>query len=464
MTRTMAALAAAAVLFPAAAPAASRVKDVELPPFERHSLENGLTVYLARTGELPLVTFRLLVPAGSARDGEGREGLASMTAGMLLKGAGGMTAEEISAAVEGVGGRLDARAGRDYTIIEGDFLARDLDLGLDLLATALVSPSFPEDEFDREKGIVLASLRGIRENPYRLANREFLRELAAGSPYGDPVGGYVSTVEGLDPSDLEEFHGRFYRPEGSILAVVGDIEPERLPGMIGKKLGGWKGKVPEMPETVAGAGGAGRRIVVVDKPGLTQSQIRIGSPAEPMASPGHFELTVANSILGGGFTSRLMDEIRVERGLSYGARSYLLRYESAGYFGIYTYTKNETLGETIDVALDQVRRIREERVPAEELEGSKRYISGLFPFEIETDGDIARWMTELPFYGLGPEYVEGYRSRIASVSAEEVRDAAIGNFLAGGEVIVLVTDYEKTAPQIESLGDVEVVKFEDLED
>ncbi len=465
MTKKSAAAAAAMILVLASSAAAS-VKDVDLPPVKEYRLDNGLRVYMAVTEELPLVNFRLLVPAGSVDDGEGRQGLASITAAMLLKGAGGMSAEEISEAIEGVGGRLEASASREYTVIEGDFLSRDIDLGLGLLSRAVLSPEFPEEEFEREKGIELASLKGVKENPYALANREFLKAMAEGGPYGDPTGGYVSTVEKLDTEDLRKFHQAHFVPDGAILAVVGDIDEEALKGVIEKDLGRWSGTRPPAEEGSADRGdqSGDMRVVVIDKPGLTQSQIRIGNRAAPMRSPDHFELAVANSILGGGFTSRLMDEIRVNRGLSYGARSYLLQYGSAGYFGIYTFTKNETLRETIDVALEQAGLMRDSMVPGKELAGAKRYISGLFPFQIETNGDIAEWLTKLPFYGLGTDYVEKYRSSIEAVSAGGVEKAAEENFLPGGGVIVLVTDYSKTSSQLEGLGDIEVIPVGELED
>ena len=202
---------------------------------------------------------------------------------------------------------------------------------------------------------------------------------------------------------------------------------------------------------------------MIDKPDLTQSQIRIGNVAAGKNTPDYFELEVANSVLGGGFTSRLMDEIRVNRGLSYGARSTLGQYRRGGFFGVITYTKNETLRETIDVALEQVRLIRDEKVGDEELAGCKRYISGLFPFDIETNSDIAQWITELEYYGLGGDFVEKYRSRIGEVSSEGVQRVAAEHFGLEDNLIFVMTNYEETRDQLEGLGPVQVISIEEIE-
>ncbi len=455
----------AAVLVAASLPSAAGTRDIKLPDYEEYVMKNGLKVFIVPTSEVPLVTMRLLVPAGSYTDAAGSEGLAGLTARLLLKGAGGMGAEEISASVEGVGGRLDAWAGRDYAGITGDFLSRDFELGLDHLARALIEPDFPAAEFEREKSMVLAEAMSVKENPYALASREFIRLLLAPHPYGNPVDGYPASVREMTRDDVVEFHKSRYVPQGAVLAIVGDVDPEKVKKLIEKKLGAWKGgdQALERLVLVNRAQALSRRVIVIDKPDLTQSQIRIGNIAVGRDTPDYFELKVANSILGGGFTSRLMDEIRVNRGLSYGARSGLGQYRYGGFFGIYTYTKNATLRETIDVALEQVRLMRDVKVGDEELAGSRRYISGLFPFDIETNSDIAQWMTDLDFYSLGGDFVEKYRSRIGAVSSDDVMRVAKEHFGCDENLIVIMTNYDETKEQLEGLGDIEVISISEIE-
>ncbi len=464
MRRILSVLIAAAVIA-ASVPVTAGARDVKLPDYEEYVMKNGLKVFVVETTEVPLVTMRLLVPAGSYNDEPGSEGLAGMTARLLLKGAGGMGADEISSSVEGVGGRLEAWSGRDYAIVTGDFLSRDFELGLDYLARIVTKPDFPADEFEREKSIVLAEAMSVKENPYSLANREFFKLLLAPHPYGNPVAGYPASVREMTRDDVVGFHRSRYVPGGAVLAVVGDVDAGRARKLIEKKLGGWKGSAPEDSRiaVLEKQPAKTRRVIVIDKPDLTQSQIRIGNIAVGKNTPDYFELKVANSVLGGGFTSRLMDEIRVNRGLSYGARSVLGQYRHGGFFGVFTYTKNATLRETIDVALEQIELIRDEKISDEELAGNRRYISGLFPFDIETNSDIAQWITDLEFHDLGGDFIEKYRSRIGAVSSDGVMRVAKEHFGYDGNIIVVMTNYEETKDQLEGLGEIEVISITEIE-
>jgi len=465
-------LPAAVAMFVAAACAmphgtsagAAELKNVTLPPFEEHTLDNGLRVFIMETREVPLVTVRLLVPAGSAQDAPGKEGVANLTARMLLKGAGGRTAEEIAEYIEGMGGRLEAEADRDYTLLTGDFMSRDLGSALEIVGDVILRPEFPEGEYEREKSIVSAEIRGIRENPYYFATERFVEALAGDHPYAHPVAGSESSIGAVNRDDLVSFHGDFYSPHGAILAVVGDVDSKKALKSIKKELGAWKGtpvsrQLPKLGEQRF----PGRRVIIIDKPDVTQSQIRIGNIAAGRGTPHYFQLEVANNVLGGGFTSRLMKEIRVLRGLSYGARSLQQQFEAGGVFYIVTFTKNESLREAIDVALDEVRKIREIPVGEEELESNERYISGLFPFELETNGHLAYWLTELAFYGLGTEFVENYRSRIDAVESAGVQEVAEKYFHVDDCMILLLTNYEGVKDQLEGLGRIEVIPFEDIE-
>ncbi|HSG27607.1 MAG TPA: pitrilysin family protein, partial [Candidatus Krumholzibacterium sp.] len=247
-------------------------------------------------------------------------------------------------------------------------------------------------------------------------------------------------------------------------AVVGDVDAGKAIKLIRKKFGAWSGarKTGADYPPVERKTFPGRRVIVIDKPDVTQSQIRIGNLGVPMSTPDYFPLEVANTILGGGFTSRLMDEIRVNRGLSYGARSRMVKYRHGGYFGVYTYTKNESLRECVDVALGEIDKMRDIAIEQDELEGAERYISGLFPFELETNSDLARWMMNVAFYGLGEDFVENYRSRIDAVSSEDVQGVAREYFHSSDNVIVLLTNYEETAAQLEGLGTIEVIKIDDV--
>lgn len=457
-------VAAALVMLPGTAALAAGPKKVTLPPYGEHTLDNGLRVFIMETREVPLVSVRLLIPIGSAHDTPGREGIANLTARMLLKGAGGSTAEEIAEYIEGIGGSLEAEASRDYTLVRGDFMSRDLERALDIMGDVILRPDFPDGEHEREKSIVSAEIKGVRESPYYFATTRFIEALVGDHPYAHPVEGSERSIGAITRDDLSSFHSGFYSPQGAILAIVGDVDAKKTLKMVKKEMGGWKGApaertLPRLEERRF----PGRKVIVIDKPDATQSQIRIGNIAAGRDTPHYFQLNVANNILGGGFTSRLMKEIRVVRGLSYGARSTLQQLEAGGIFSVATYTKNESLREAIDVALDELGKIREIAVEDEEMESNERYISGLFPFRLETNGHLAYWLTDLAFYGLDKEFIENYRDRIDAVESGEVQEVAQKYFHADDCMILLLTNYAAVKDQLEGLGQIEVIRFDEIE-
>ena len=438
--------------------------SVKLPPYKEHTLGNGLRVFVMETREVPLVTVALLVPAGSAMDDPGAEGIANFTGSLLMKGAGKMTAEEIAEAIEEVGGAIDVRTGRDYTAVYANFTAAELPRALDMLSAMVTSPSFPDEELSREKSLIAAEIAGTKDNPMALANREFVRHLAGDHPYAHPIDGSEKSVNALTREKVLAFFGANYVPRGAILAVVGDVDGKKALDLVKKRFGGWRGEAPArtIPK-LAPKQYPGRRVVVVDKPDASQSQIRFGNVTVPRGTSEEFPLVVSNTVLGSGFTSRLMEEIRVNRGLSYGARSSNMNYRDGGIFGVYTYTKNESLRECIDVALEQVRRIRSEKLTETELASAKKYVTGLFPFDLETNNDLASWLVDLTFYGIPLTYVEEYCAKIDAVTADQCLEVARSRYWLDDNLMFLMTKYEETKDQLQGLGTFEVIGIDRIE-
>ncbi|RKZ06082.1 hypothetical protein DRQ05_05360 [bacterium] len=437
--------------------------------FKAKTLNNGMKVFVARTSEVPLFSFYLVVPVGSAMDEPGKEGCANLTGELLLKGAAGMSADEISAKIEGLGGELEVSTDRDYTIISGGFLAKDMDDGMKCLADVLLRPDFPAEELSKAKSIISAEINSLRDDPYELANREIVKALLAGHPYAHPTDGYAKSVVGISRDDIIRFYRTYYRPRGVILAVVGSFDTGKAFKAIEKNFAAWPsghGKTPAGNASIADLDPmkhVKRKVIVIDKPGITQSQIRIANFAPARNTSEYFPLLVANNILGGGFTSRLMDEIRVNRGLSYGARSRLYQFSHGGLFEVVTYTKNKTLRETIDVALGELDRIRGKEVGEGELAKAKNYLAGLFPLELETQGDLAKWIATVEFYNLPLSDVNDYKGKVFNVGSDDVQRVAKRYFKASDNLILLVTDYAKTRDQLEGLGPVEVISIDDID-
>lgn len=455
------AAAAALVLLPALALAESGT--LKLPAYKQYDLKNGAKVFIMETHEVPLVTLRLLLPAGSAMDDPASEGVANLTGRLLQKGAAGLTEDQISEMIEDVGGRIDVNTGRDYSVVNGDFLAKDIGRALDIMGKIVLSPDFPKDAFDREKGLIVAEIQAEKEQPMAVAQKEFARALIGDHPYAHPVEGGEGSVTALTKDKVLEFYKKHYVPAGSILAIVGDVDAGKTLDLVKKTFAGWKGEAAAQTiPALAVRTFPGRKLYVIDKPDATQSQIRIGNIAVGRSSPEYFALLVTNNVLGGGFTSRLMEEIRVNRGLSYGARSGLSELKAGGFFSVTTFTKNKTLRQTIDVALDQLKRIRMEKMSDAELTSSKKYLSGLFPFDVETNGDLAGWLVDLSFYNLPVDYVEGYRTHVDKITPGEAMKVADEHFWLDDNVILLLTNYNEVKDQLKGLGEAQVVKIDEL--
>lgn len=436
---------------------------VKLPPYKESTLGNGLRVFVMETREVPLVTVAFLVPAGSAADDPGSEGIANITGRLLMKGAGGMTADRIAEAIEEVGGAIDVRTGRDYSAAYANFMAKDLERALDVLSAIALKPSFPEEELAREKSLVAADIAGAKDNPMALANREFVRDLVGDHPYAHPVEGSEQSVEALTRAGIQAFYKAHYVPRGAILAVVGDVDAKKALEVVRARFGGWKGDAPARAvPPLEPKKYPGRRVIVVDKPDASQSQIRFGNVTVPRGTSEEFPLVVSNTVLGGGFTSRLMDEIRVNRGLSYGARSTNMNFRDGGIFGVYTYTKNKSLRECIDVALEQVKRMRTEKLTETELASAKKYVTGLFPFDVETNNDLAQWLVELSFYGIPLTYVEEYCAKVDAVTADECLKVAQNRYWLDDNLMFLMTKYDETKEQLQGLGTFEVIGIDKI--
>jgi zinc protease len=416
------------------------------------------------THELPLVSLQLLLPAGSATDEPGAEGVANLTGRLLTKGAAGLTANQIAESIEEVGGAVNVDSGRDYATVNGDFLAKDLERGLDIMGKIVLSADFPKEEVDREKGLVVAEIQATREEPSAIASREFIRVLGARHPYAHPVNGSEESVGSLTREKVLAFYKSHYVPAGAILAVVGDVDGGAALGLVKAKFGGWRGEgataaaIPVLTPTKL----PGRTLFVINKDDATQSQIRIGNLSVGRNTPDYFPLLVTNSVLGGGFTSRLVDEIRITRGLSYGARSGLDQLKAGGIFGVYTFTKNKTLRETIDVALDQLKKIRTERIPDAELAKAKRYITGLFPFNLERNADLAGWITDLTYYDLPLTFVETYCPNVEKVTADDAQRVAQREMWVDDNLILVLTKYEETKDQLAGLGKIETINVDQV--
>lgn len=444
---------------PPAAPAAPApgAPSFRLPATTRTVLKNGLTVIVLPTQRLPLVDFRMVVRAGSVADPAGKEGLAGLTAGLLTQGAGKRTAQEIAEAIDFVGGSLRATASAEQVVVTCEVLEKDFATGLELFRDVIVSPTFAGEEFARKKEEALGALAASRDDPAAVADRAVRPFLMGDNPLGHPSDGWEASVQTIAREDVAAFHADRVTPDRAILAVVGDVDPKRTIKAIEDAFGDWKAsKRKETPAYLPLSRNGGRRVRIVSKPEVTQTQVRMVCPAVARSHPDFYPITVANVILGSGFTSRLVDEIRVNRGLTYSIRSRFEMFRNTGTFGITTFTKNESIRPMVDAVLEVVRALQREGPSVEELDKARRFITGLFPLGLQAPDALAARVADVEFYGLEQDHLDRYAERIAAVSMDDVRRALSAYFCVDDLDILVVSNPAVARPALEGLGALDV--------
>ncbi len=440
---------------PAAVPATAA--PLRLPAYTRTTLDNGLIVYVMPTRRLPLVDFRLVVRAGSVNDPRGKEGLASLTADLLTQGAGARSAQQIAEDIAFVGGTLNSSAGAEQVVLTCEVLRKDFAIGLELLRDVTLAPSFPAEEVGRKKDEALGAIVSQRDDPGTLANLELGPFLLGESPLAHPVIGYEKSVGALTRDDVTAFHARHFRPDQAMLAVVGDVDPATVRAALEKAFGSWKANGARPGDAYSAVPQArGRRVLIVKKPEVTQTQIRLACMGVPRNHPDYYPITVANTILGSGFTSRLVNEIRVVQGLTYSISSRFGMFRNAGTFRINTFTKNETLRKAIDETIKVVKGLLGTGPSEEELAKAKRYLTGQFPLGLQAPDALATQLLDVEFYGLDPKYVETFNDRVNAVTMADCRRALKSYFCVDDLRILVVSNPEMAKKALEGLGPIEV--------
>ncbi len=432
-----------------------------LPGVLDRTLDNGVRLHVLEFRGLPLVNYQVVVGVGSSDDPEGREGLADLVSDLLRKGTATRTATAIAEEIDTLGALLDADTDRDATHLTAEFLAADAAQGLDLIFDLLAHPAFAPAEVDRLRGERLGELQAIREDPAALSGRRFMEILYGSHPYGHPVSGWEATVGEVTAADARAFFAHHYVPSNMIVVAAGDFDGSAMMDRLARTFSALRSTPGsrEGGDMAPPQAPAARTVHLIDKPDSTQSQIRIGSLGIDRRDPDYIPLLVANTILGGGFTSRLVQEIRVNRGLSYGVRSRFVTTVEDGPFLISTFTKNETTLECVQVALAELERFRSEGATAEELERAANYLKGSFAIGHQSSAALAGAMAEIAFYGLPRDYYDTFLDRIASVTLEDVARVA-KRFPQENLQIVVLGEAKAVRASLATLGPVKDAPLE----
>jgi len=393
--------------------------SLALPSVQRTVLPNQLVLLVCEDHSLPFVTIQLLIPSGSNRDPSGEEGLSYLTAKGLLLGTSKRNATAINEELDFIGASLHSSSGRDYATLNIRVLKKDLEKGLDLFMDVLTQPTFPEEEVKREVQKTLAAIQSAEDDPGDVAEKEFQKALFLRSPYAHPVEGTRESLLRITRKAVLEFFGAYYHPSNSIFTIVGDITSDEVKKILLPALISWpKVEIHKRPFQLTFA--KGPETIKINR-NITQANMILGHQGVSRENPDYYALTVMNYILGGGgFSSRLVEEIRVKRGLAYSVGSFFDVGKYPGSFQIVLQTKNESAKEAITLSLQEMERIQKELVLEKDLERTKRYLIGSFPMRLNTQGKLANFFTQVEYYGLGLDYPEKYPSLIRSITREEI--------------------------------------------
>jgi len=414
------------------------------PLAERELLSNNMTLLHAERKALPIVTIVMAVRAGSIVEPSDKAGLAYLTAALLNEGTKKRTSRKISEAIEFVGGSLSASAGQDYTTISLSVLKKDIDLGFDLLADILMNPAFNDDEITRKKRITRNWLIQQNEEPGVVASIAFSKAVFGQHPYARQVQGTIDSLDHISRQDIIDFHNTFFAPNNAIMSVVGDISRDELKALLNRHLGQWKQKnIPLTP--LPNISTKDKSTVLRVNKDLTQANIILGHLGLSRDNPDYYAVMVMNYILGGGgFASRLMDNIRDNKGLAYDVHSFFSASKFSGSFRAGLQTKNESANAAIDEVLREMERMRTEPVSDRELQDAKSYLTGSFPLRIDSNSKIAGFVLAVEFNSLGLDYVDKYPFFINAVTQEDILRVAKKYLDTKNYVLVVVGNMEKT--------------------
>ena len=382
----------------------------------------GINAWVVEEPSIPFVAIEIRFRGGAALDRPGKRGAVNLMSGLLEEGSGAMTAQEFQTAREALAANFRFRAYDDTLSISASMLTENRDQALSLLRQALVDPTFDQDALDRVRAQVLSSIASDAKDPNSIASAAFDAAAFGDHPYGSTIDGTVESVNALTQQDMIDAHRDTLTKDRLYVSVVGDITADEVGPMLDTLLGDLPEHGPELPADVPFGLKGGVTVIDYDTP---QSVALFGQPGLKRDDPDFFAAYVMNQILGaGGFESRLMDEVREKRGLTYGIRTYLVpKFHSEMLLGSVA-SANATIAEAIEVTRDEWARMANEGVTQKELEAAKTYLTGEYPLRFDGNSEIADIMVGMQITGLPSDYVVNRNDYIEAVTLEDVNRVA----------------------------------------
>ncbi len=446
-------------------PLPSAPRSVVFPKPVEKTLRNGLRVIVIEKKDDPLVAAQLLIKNGGEVDPQQLAGLAQMTANLLTKGTATRTAPQIAEAIEALGGALDSGAGWDSSSASFNVMSSKLTPAMEILADVVRRPAFKPEEIERLRGQALDEVNVALRQPGTLARAVAARVVFGDAPYGHPLSGTPESLAHIKRDDITRLHSKYYQPANAILVIGGGIKASNAFNLAERLFGDWANPAPSLPRpNMSEPTGAllnmsaktQSRVVVIDKPDAGQAAVVLTRTGIKRADPNYFRALVANSVLGGGYSARLNQEIRIKRGLSYGASSSISARREVGPFIAATQTKNESGAIVASLLSSELNRLSSEPVLAAELTPRKAVLTGNFSRGLETTAGLVAQVGTIALYGLSLDEINRYINNVQAIEANDVQqfagnslDAKKADIVIVGDAKKFLTDLRKQFPNVE---------------
>lgn len=444
------------------APEPGPAPELRLPDVQTARLSNGLPVYVVEMHEVPVVEIALVLDAGAVQDPVGKFGLAALTAAMLDEGAAGRPALTIAEEIALLGATLRTGSSYDASFVRLGVPVARLDRALPIMADVVLRPDFPAAELERVRKEWLTAMLQARDDPGWVASRAFARLLFGETHrYGTDERGTPTSLTVLTDADVRDFHRTHYQPTRAAFVVAGDVRRDDVVAQLERAFGSWKpsGTAPERRDVPVPEQPGARRIVLIDRPGAAQSQVRIGWVGVPRTTPDYFPLVVLNTVLGGSFTSRLNTNLREVHGYAYGAFSQFQMRRGPGPFVAAAGVQSDKTADALREFFNELTAIREP-IPEDEFERARRNIALGFGAGFETTGDMVERLQHRIVYGLPEDVYRQYVPNVLAVTPADAHRVATERLDPSRFLVVVVGDRASIEAPVRALGLGEVAVVE----
>jgi zinc protease len=438
-------------------PAPAQPHSVQFPKPVEKTLANGLRVIVIDRPGTPLVAAQLLIKSGGEVDPPELAGLGNMTADLITKGTEKRSATQIAEAIEALGGSLDSSARWDASLVGVNVMSLEIGPALEILADVVRRPTFKDEEIERLRQQTLDDLTVELGEPGSIARYVAARIVFGDAPYGQPLSGTPQSIARINRNDFVKYHSRWYRPDNAILVLGGDIRAKAAFNLAQQYFGDWKKPDTPMPASTPAkpATAAEPRVIVIDKPDAGQAAVLVARTGIDRKDPDYYRGIVTNSVLS-GYSGRLNQEIRIKRGLSYGAGSSLDTRRGVGPFIASAQTKNQSAAEVASLLLGEVGRLSTAPVPDIELTPRKAVVIGNFARNLETSSGLVSQIAALALYGINFDEINRYISNVQTITASDVQrfagtrlDAKKTNIVIVGNAKEFLAELRKQYSQVE---------------